>query len=42
MATEHELYDNIGLIDVYTEFKKLKVPINFLGTVGFSLPGEGR
>lgn len=30
------------IIDVYTECKKLKVPINFLRTVGFSLPGEGR
>jgi len=44
VATEHDLYKNIGAIDVCTEFEMLqvKVPIIFLGTVGFSLPREGR
>jgi len=34
----------MGDIDVCTEFKmlKVKVPINFLGTVGFSQRREGR
>lgn len=44
MATEHNLYKNIGDIDVCTEFEmlKVKVPITFLGTVGFSPLREGR
>ena len=44
MATEHDLYKIIGDIDVCTEFEMLqvKVPISFLGTVGFSLRREGR
>jgi hypothetical protein len=44
VATEHDLHKNMGDIDVYTEFEmlKVKVPIIFLGTVGFSLPREGR
>jgi hypothetical protein len=35
VVTEHDLYKNIGDIDVCTEFKmlKLKVPIIFLGQV---------
>ena len=34
VATEHDLYENIGDIDVYTEFEmlKVKVPIIFSGT----------
>jgi hypothetical protein len=37
---EHDLYENMRDIDVCTEFKmlKVKVPIIFLGTVGFSPP----
>ena len=44
MATEHDLYKNIVDIDVCIEFEmlKVKVPIIFLGTVGFSLPRDGR
>jgi hypothetical protein len=44
VATEHDLYKNIGGVDVCTEFEMLKVnvPIIFLGTVGFSLPSDGR
>lgn len=44
MATEHDLYKIIKDIDVCTEFEMLqvKVPISFLGTVGFSLRREGR
>ncbi len=44
MATEHNLYENIGDIDVCTEFEmlKVKVPIIFLGTAGFSPLREGR
>ena len=44
MATEHDLYKNIGDVDVCIEFEmpKVKVPIIFLGTVGFSPPREGR
>jgi len=39
VATEYNLYNIIKNIDIYIEFKilKVKVPINFLGTVGFSL-----
>jgi len=44
VAAEHNLCRNIGDIDVCTEFKmlKVKVPINFLGTVDFSQRREGR
>ena len=44
MAIEHDLYKNMGDIDVCTEFDmfEVKVPIIFLGTVGFSLRREGR
>jgi hypothetical protein len=44
VAIEHDLYKNIRDVDVCTEFEmlKVKVPINFLGTVGFSLRREGR
>jgi hypothetical protein len=44
MATEHKLYKNIGDTDMCTNFEMLevKVPIVFLGTVGFSPPREGR
>jgi hypothetical protein len=44
VATEHDLYKTIGNIDVCIEFEllKVKVPIDFLGTVGFSPPREGR
>jgi hypothetical protein len=40
VATEHDIYKNMGDIYVCTDFKmlKVKVPIIFLGTVGFSLP----
>jgi hypothetical protein len=39
-ATEHDLYKNIGDVDVCIEFEMLevKVPIISLGTVAFSLP----
>ena len=42
MATEHNLYKNMGDIDVCTEFEmlKVKVPISFLGMVGFSPLGR--
>jgi hypothetical protein len=41
---EHNLYKNIGVIEVCTEFDmfEIRVPIIFLGTVGFSLRREGR
>jgi hypothetical protein len=44
VATEHDLYKIIGDINVCAEFEmlKIKVPIIFLGTVGFSPPREGR
>jgi hypothetical protein len=40
---EHDLYKNIGYVYMCTEFKmlKVKVPIIFLGTVGF-LPRRDR
>ena len=40
VATEHDLYKNIGDFGACTEFKMLKVKIHiiFLGTVDFSLP----
>jgi hypothetical protein len=43
VATERDLHKNIGDVDVYTQFEmlKVKVPIIFLGTVGFSPPREG-
>ena len=44
MAVEHDSYNNIGDIDVYTEFAMLKVklrlPIIFIGIVGFSPLGR--
>jgi hypothetical protein len=44
VVTNHDLSKTIGNIDVCIEFELLqvKVPIVFLGTVGFSLPREGR
>ena len=44
MVTEHDLYKIVGDIYVYTDFKilKVKVPVIFLGTVGFSLRRDGR
>jgi hypothetical protein len=44
VATKHDLYKNIGDIDVCIEFEmlKVKVPIIFLGTVGFSLLRDRR
>ena len=44
VAAEHNLYEYIGDIDVCTEFEMLKVrvPMIFLGTVGFSPLREGR
>jgi len=44
VAAEHDLYKAIGNTGVCIEFEllKVKVPIIFLGTVGFSLPREGR
>ena len=43
-ATVHDPYKNITDFDVCIEFEilKVKVPVNFLGTAGLSLPGEGR
>ena len=42
MAIVHNLYRNIVNINIYTEFELLevKVPIIFLGIVGFSLLRE--
>jgi hypothetical protein len=44
VATERDLYKIIGDIDVCIKFDllKVKVPIIFLGTVGFSLRRDGR
>jgi len=44
VAIEHDLYKNIGDVEVCTEFEvlKVKVPNIFLGTVGFSPLREGR
>ena len=41
---EHDLYKNMGDVGVRTDFEmlKVKVPIIFLGTVGFSLRRDGR
>ena len=41
---EHDLYKNIGDVDIYIEFEmlKVKVLIIFLSIVGFLLPREGR
>jgi hypothetical protein len=41
---EHDLYKNIGYVYIYMEFEmlKVKVPIIFLGTVGFSPRRDGR
>ncbi len=43
-CSEHDLYKIMGNICVCIEFEllKVKVPSVFLGTVGFSPPGEGR
>jgi hypothetical protein len=43
-STEHDLCKNLGDIDACTDFEmlKVKVPIIFLGTAGFSLRREGR
>ena len=44
MTVEHDLYNNIGDIDVCTDFAmlevKLTLPIIFLGIVGFSPLGR--
>jgi hypothetical protein len=39
VVTEHDIYKSIGIINMYTESEllKVKVPMVFLGTVGFSL-----
>jgi hypothetical protein len=44
MAMEHDLYTNIRVIDVYTEFDifEVKVPIIFFGTPIFSARRDGR
>jgi hypothetical protein len=44
VAMEHNLYKNMGDIDMCTEFDmfEVKVSVIFLGTVGFSLRREGR
>jgi hypothetical protein len=43
VATEQDLFKTIGNIGVCIEFEllKVKVPIVFLGIVGFSPPREG-
>ena len=44
MVAVHDLYRNMGHFKMFKEFEllKVKVPIIFLGTVGFSLLREGR
>ena len=44
MAIAYDLYKTIGNIDICikSELLEVKVPIVFLGTVGFSLYREGR
>jgi hypothetical protein len=44
VAMERDVYKEIGDIDVCIKFEmlKIKVPITFLGTVGFSPRREGR
>lgn len=44
MATKHDLYKNIRDFNVCIEFEilKVKVPINFFATVGFSARKERR
>ena len=44
VATAHDMYRTMGNIDVCTESELLvvKVPIVFLGMVGFSPPRDGR
>jgi len=44
VAMERNLYKEVRDIDVYIEFEmlKVKVPIKFLGTVGFLPRREGR
>lgn len=41
---EYGLYKTIGIINVYAEFEllKVKVPVVFLGTMGFSLRRDRR
>ena len=41
---KHDLSKNVRFINVCVDFETLqfKVPINFLGTVGFSLRRDGR
>ena len=43
VATAHDLYRIMLTINVYTDFELLevKVPLIFLGTVGFSPRGDG-
>jgi hypothetical protein len=44
VATEHDTYKIIRIINVCrgSELLKVKVPVVFLGTVGFSLRRDGR
>ena len=44
MAIKYDLYETIKNINIYAESEllKVKVPIVFLGTVGFSLRRDGR
>jgi hypothetical protein len=44
MVMEHNLYTNIRVINIYTEFNifKVKVPIIFFGTLVFSVHRDGR
>jgi hypothetical protein len=44
LAIEYDLYKENGDIDMCIDFEilKVKVPIRFLGTMGFSLRREGR
>lgn len=44
MVTAHDLYKTMGNSNVCieSELLEVKVPIVFLGTVGFSPPREGR
>ena len=43
LATEHNIFKNIRNIDMYIDFEmiKVKVPMKFLGTAGFSLRRDG-
>ena len=44
LAVKHDVYTNLEDINVCTEFElfEVKVPIIFLGTVGFSARRDGR